>query len=673
MSAGWRWYANRLGRMSAREVMHRARRAVRGVGRKHGFFCAEQVPPADLAIEGIALLREPGELDPEVYVKEAESIAAGHIPTLGDRTFQLDDVGWNGDAQSGKQAPLAFAGAIDYRDAAQVGDIKYVWEHNRHHHLVTLAQAWHLTKEPAFLQALKGQLASWFDACPYLQGPNWCSALELGIRLINWSAAWQLAGGRRSPLFEGAEGEAFRSRWLGAVYQHAHTAATDYSRFSSANNHLVGEAAGVYIAACTWPHWAELRRWGSRAKGILENQIRRQFYLDGVNAEQATSYQRFSTELFLLAALAGKHAGQPFSMRYWAQLEASMGFMASLMDAGGHLPMVGDSDDAVVLRLDPSPEACPTRALLSTGACLFERPQFSAKAERIVRDSRWLLGAGARHRASPRGRTLPQRRFPLGGYFILGDQFETDGEVKMVVDAGPLGYRSIAAHGHADALAVTLSLGGRPVLVDPGTYVYHAEPRWRSYFRGTAAHNTVRVDEEEQSMSGGPFMWIHHATARCERFLSTPERDYFRGVHDGYHRLRDPVTHRRIIDFDKRGHCFTFNDVLICRGAHRLEIAWHLAEGCVAQAQGNRVHVENGAAQFELITEGEGEWHHLRGDSDAPGGWIAPRFGCKVPTSTLVWRRQIRGTEVVSTRLDYRLNQGERRQAVSAAEEVDTE
>ena len=99
---------------------------------------------------------------------------------------------WNRDPKTGIEAPLAFGKLLDYRDQDLVGDIKYLWEPNRHLHLVTMAQAYALTGDRRHYRALVEHLESWFIACPYGRGPNWASALELGIRLVNWSIAWQL-------------------------------------------------------------------------------------------------------------------------------------------------------------------------------------------------------------------------------------------------------------------------------------------------------------------------------------------------------------------------------------------------------------------------------------------------------------------------------------------------
>ena len=82
----------------------------------------------------------------------------------------------------------------------------------------------------------------------------------------------------------------------------------------------------------------------------------------------------------------------------------------------------------------------------------------------------------------------------------------------------PLGYLSIAAHGHADALSFTLSVGGNEILIDPGTFAYHTQKRWREYFRGTSAHNTLRVDGADQSVPGGNFLWTQHSQTRVLSF-----------------------------------------------------------------------------------------------------------------------------------------------------------
>ena len=86
------------------------------------------------------------------------------------------------------------------------------------------------------------------------------------------------------------------------------------------------------------------------------------------------------------------------------------------------------------------------------------------------------------------------RLFADAGICLLRTPPEDGPEIWCRCDGGPHGFLSIAAHAHADALSVEVRHGGVDVLVDPGTYCYHGEPEWRSYFRSTLAHNTIEVD-----------------------------------------------------------------------------------------------------------------------------------------------------------------------------------
>src|SRR5215510_2737476 len=132
-------------------------------------------------------------------------------------------------------------------------------------------------------------------------------------------------------------------------------------------------------------------------------------------------------------------------------------------------------------------------------------------------------------------------------------------------------YLSLAAHGHADALSFTLSAAGLPILVDPGTFAYHTERRWRDYFRGTSAHNTLRVDGEDQSIAAGNFLWLQHAHAQVESLESTADSVRMVASHDGYERLKDPVRHRRTWLYRRDLRKLRITDDVLCQAAHRLE------------------------------------------------------------------------------------------------------
>jgi len=654
-AASARWYWNRLRCMSAPEIGHRLRQRLSTQLQQLGLGTALVVPAPDLSSPGATFAATPGSLAVDAYVEAADRILAGRWRLFG-RDYHLGATpDWNRDPKTGRHAPLVFGKTLQYRDESLVGDIKYLWEPNRHLQLVTLAHAHRLTGERQYLDGLRRLIDSWLEQCPYLMGPNWTSSLELGIRLINWSLVWQVIGGRSSPMFAGEGGRQFLARWLTAIYQHMHFIVGHPSRFSSANNHLIGELAGLYIGAVTWPHWPDTKRWQRRARTELIAEALRQNAPDGVNREQAVSYQQFVFDFLSLAALAGRSAGDEFPVEYWARLEKMLEFTAGIMDAGGHVPQWGDADDGYVLLPPHEDGFCPYRSQLAIGAVLFERGDFKSKAKAFDDKGRWLLGDEGTARFARLAPEHPaarlRRAYPEGGYYILGDGFDSANEVRIIVDAGPLGYQAIAAHGHADALAFTLSLGGHEFLIDPGTYAYHTERAWRDYFRGTAAHNTVRVDGVDQSVVGGSFMWLRHATAVCHEWESRGTEDYFVGSHDGYQRLPDPVRHERGLLYHKRARRLEIADFIECRGAHSVERFWHFAEDvAVGLEPGGSVWAAKGGWQLRLIPEGAVVTAKVyRGRYKPMAGWVSRRFGAKERGTTVVWSTTVNGTAELQT------------------------
>jgi hypothetical protein len=546
---------------------------------------------------------------------------------------------------------LVFGKELNYRNRAVVGDVKYLWEPNRHLELVTLAQAWHLTREERYLLGCRTLLESWFDQCPYPQGVNWCVSLEHAMRLVNWSFAWHLLGGESSVMFAGEAGGAFRSRWLESIYQHCHFIPRHWSRHSSANNHLLGEATGLYVAALTWPLWRESALWERQARAELEREALEQTFADGVNREQAIWYHHAVADMMLVAGLVARANERDFAGEYWDRLEVMLEFIASLMDVGGNMPMIGDADEGVLVRFDPDPDADVFRSLLSTGAVLFRRPAMRAKGREFDDKTRWLLGDAA-HAPFERidaSRAFPVRRaFPEGGYFILGEDFETPREVRLVADAGPLGYLAIAAHGHADALAFTLSVGGFPILVDPGTFSYSAMP-WRRYFRSTAAHNTVVVDDRNQSQFGGSFLWLRHANAALDTFYASGDDQTLSAHHDGYQRLADPVRHRRTWRYTAGIAHLSITDELVCEGKHSAAIHWHFHPECSVEVEGRTVIARRGGAQVSLRCPEGLQPSLVRGREAPPLGWYSSRFDEKSPAATAVFTGGIQGNTAFRT------------------------
>jgi hypothetical protein len=586
----------------------------------------------------------------------------GRLRTQGDAAadhrlsfFNLEDqhlgepIDWNRDHKHRKAAPMRFAPWIDYRDFAVTGDCKFVWEPNRHHQLVVLGRAYRATGDVRYASAAKEQLDSWLEQCPYGIGMNWRSPLELGIRLINW--VWALDLVRDS----GVVDEAFRVRLLNSAYLHLWEISRKYSRGSSVNNHLVGEAAGVFIGSTYFHNLKHAARWRARSREILCEEILRQTYPDGCTREQALGYHLFVLQFFLLAGLVGRWSGEDFPRAYWERLERMFAFVGALSEGGRTLPMFGDCDDGYVL--DLGGERGDPRPWLAVAAVLYGRADFKAWAGGWFETALWLLGreGGERFEAIPRPEmpALASRAMSDAGYYLLqSGRSDSPDRISVVFDCGELGMGPLAAHGHADALAFTLRAFGEDVLVDPGTYDYFTYPQWRKYFRSTRAHNTVVIDGQDQSEMLGPFMWGARATARCLHWEPTAAGGKVTGEHDGYARLADSIVHRRALELDGPKRELIVRDDILTRGKHDVEVNFHLAENCrVTQAAPNHYEIDVGPGGVTIELDPRLSVRTLCGSEDPIGGWVSRGYHRKTPSTTLIGHCAVAGNTSLVTRI----------------------
>jgi uncharacterized heparinase superfamily protein len=160
---------------------------------------------------------------------------------------------------------------------------------------------------------------------------------------------------------------------------------------------------------------------------------------------------------------------------------------------------------------------------------------------------------------------------PDSGYYVIRDRHDM-----LIVDCGLIGPDYQPGHAHCDTLSYELSLDGRRVIVDAGVHDYENGGD-RTYARSTHAHNTVVVDNKEQSEIWGVFRVARRARPLQSRLEQLDnDRAKFEGAHNGYHRLPGKVTHNRTIEYDRK-HGWRIEDNLLGEGLHQVENFIHLA------------------------------------------------------------------------------------------------
>ncbi len=502
-----------------------------------------------------------GEKPPHDLIERADEICAHRFELLGSGPTELGaEIDWRRDFKSGRRWPLRHASLLRLAHG-DGSDVKVPWELSRFQHLPLLAA----TRRESDLAEVGGQLESWIAQNPVERGPNWASTMDVAIRASNWVAALALCAER-------AGDERWFGHAVGSLLQHGRFIRSNLEWSKARGNHYLADVVGLLPVAALFSGSAEGRGWAEWATGELVSELEHQVRPDGTAHEASTAYQRLVTELFLRGTEAADALG-PGRRPDWyrERLARMLGFGRDYTRPDGLAPQIGDADDGRFL------------PLADYGA--------------DPRDHRHLFEQFEPATASA--------AYPDGGYYIL-----RSGEAYAIVRCGDTGRHGRGGHGHNDQLSFELALGSQALVVDPGTYVYTADPAERNRFRSTAFHSTLRIDGLEQNELRTDDLFLMADRSRAETLAS--DATSFEGRHYGF----PGATHTRRLEL--RGDQLHVRDTVESATGHELEWTFPLAPG----------------ADDKIEVRAEGL------DFGPEQGWYSSSYGVRVPTTFLRARRR---------------------------------
>lgn len=456
-------------------------------------------------------------------------------------------------------------------------DIKVPWELARMHHLVTLALGYSQTRDNSLFDEFRSQTLDFVATNPPGFGVNWTCSMEVAIRSINILLALDIfrnAGAAPDKDFMNVLARCIRSHGKHIIDNLEWTPET-----SLLGNHYLANIAGLVFIAAYVPSSQETDSWLLFGIGEFTRQAEQQFHEDGANFEASTSYHRLTSEIAAfttaviisipeqrlealgkiqrmtgIPALPGR-AGKLLELhdipwlsrpcalpgQHFDRLRKMAAFLEAISTRGRLFPQIGDNDNGRFVKLLPVPDLsdnsechCDASPTLSAIDAVLGDNDGSAEAQLIGA----IAGKAIRsvHKNSAVQEDNP-RVFTNFGLCI----YRTD-LMHLIVRCGPVGKNGHGGHGHNDQLSFVLSLDGRPVFVDPGTYVYTPLPDKRNLFRSTSMHNTLVIPGMEQNPwpegRKGLFIMDERSSAR----ILTANATEFLGEHTGY----GPITQRRL-------------------------------------------------------------------------------------------------------------------------------
>jgi uncharacterized heparinase superfamily protein len=469
-------------------------------------------------------------------------------------------------------------------------EVSQLWIYNLHYfeYVVTLGRDYALTGNGRAYQGFRRLVTEWIDQCPVATPLAW-DPYPLSLRMTNWFKAYTLF----EPALRGDE--TFAVELCQSLYAQA-SFLEDNIEYHLLGNHLVENGRALLMAGLFFTD-ENAQRWQRKGKQILWRELSRQFLNDGGHYERSPMYHQKMLELYKeVVSVLG--SGQAVPERGKRQIRAMEKWLRSVLHPDGGIPLLNDA--TLEMAGDPAD-------LLAVGEAT----------------SQGLL------------------TFPDSGYFVFRNSLKQD---FMVFDCGALGPDHQPGHGHCDALSYELSLSGQRIVVDSGVGNYYGEFDWRHYYRSTRAHNTVVVDEEEQSEIWDRFRVARRAYPLDVQWADeSPALAYVAGSHTGYRRLKGRVTHRRWVCWVD-GRFWVVCDRITGDGHHRVESLIHfhpqvriISDAVTTDAAG-RVRCND--VNLKVLPWGIQKVATYFGETSPIQGWYAPEFGLRVKNHVWGFRRE---------------------------------
>jgi len=570
--------------------------------------------------------------DRQLILAKAELALNHQINLLGSGLIHLGaEIDWHKDYKTGISWQPTYIRDIQYSNPGDRSDVKIPWEISRLQWLIPAGQAYLLTKDEGYAIAVKNILENWITHNPYAYSVNWTCTMEVALRILSWT--WFFRVFHQTDAWRDSH---FREKFLCTLFLHGDFT-EHHLEYSDVNgNHYTTDAAGLVFAGLFFREGTTAQRWQQLGWNILQSELPRQVFPDGVDFEASVPYHRLVLELFFLPAHYRAISGLDIPSFYRERIINMARFATAYSRPWGTVPLWGDADDARALPLGTQALE-DHRYLAGIVGTAWQIPELCRSFAGTRSEIFWLLGPPAATSLPEVEQPLefpPSTAFPEGGFFILRNPQD-----HIFIDCGPVGLAGRGGHGHNDCLAFEAVLNGVSLISDCGAYLYTASYEERNHFRSTAYHNTPQIDGEEINRFLRPdYLWNLHNDAQPElRYWETnSQQDIFCGSHSGYQRLPDPITPVRTLILDHNYHSLIIQDRFEGRGEHQFIIPLHLAPDVVAQQQAsNQIHLQVQQQTFILLWSSNSPWELTKEQ-----GRISPSYGVVNSSTRLVWQCQ---------------------------------
>ena len=516
---------------------------------------------------------------------------------------------------------------------------EWLWMLNRHAWWVVLGMAYRASRDERYAEAFVSQMLDWIEKNPPQDkknenSPTW-RLMEVALRMrVSWIPCFGLFFD--SPVFDND----VKYEMIKSIYDHA----IFLNRYKTSMNHLLRESNGLVCVAVSFSEFKRSEHWLANGIDRIMAELPVQVYQDGVQVEISTGYQSMVIdELETTCDLIGfVNKGEPLN-RLKSTLEKMYEVLMYLSRPDGTYPQLND------------------------GFILWGKERLRVAGNSLGREDFVYVGTGGESGAEPQ---LLSKAFEKSGIHVMRSGWARDSH-QLIFDCGPYG----GFHGHEDALSIDLSVYGKPMIVDCGSYTYESKDPYRNYFVGTYSHNSVLVDGMSQVRRYKRESSVASTAQEADGiWVSGNNFDYSEGTYDGGYGSLDimdrsavpyetEVRHKRSILFVNREYWVVL-DYLQSVMPHEYTWIYHCdpsVRAKVSTRNGLTLRHQDDSVGLRVIWDKNSAIKSdvVRGSADPIQGWYSKDHHKKEPTDTVVLRRKAKDLVMATVFMPFENSQEE--------------
>lgn len=499
-------------------------------------------------------------------------------------------------------------------------DIKVVWDLSRGQHLLWLGEAYLLTKNRRYGEEIICQINNWIEQNPLMYSINWTCSMDVAIRAVHWIYALSMISQ------SGLINHEFADKIEISLFEHLFFIINNLEKsIPNSGNHYLSDLVGILFLSNLFPKNRFAKFCHKFALKEFYREAVRELNEDGSNYENSISYHRLVTELFLytysLLVRRGEIIPQEVSTRIWR----ASNYISAYIMPNGAAPQIGDNDNGRFLPFVPR-EYRGHNYLVEVGKLIFSN---DGEAENYG-ESLFAMLQQSSFKGVPTELTI----------YKSGIVIASNSLAKLIVTNG--GFSSDRAnnigewggtHTHCDNLSFVLSVRGKEIIVDPGTYVYTSDPLKRKLLRSTYSHSTVMIDGVNQSEFHATNMFTMKQRITDRRLDVREDGDRY--VIKGYYKFDNGnLRYEHSREFILVENQLTIMDQIISDGSHELSLFYILPPEVRIKSR-EALIVTNGDSEVSIEVE-ESKGNKLKPAIEAQA--YSPSYGKLEQGSKIVYR-----------------------------------